>query len=284
MFDFASRLMTISTHAIYHAFGGILLLALLPHAHAGRPALPKVIRDAVVNGVKVEKTFAAASGLTGWILNEHGTYSVAYTTPDKRTLIIGTLINEKGENLTDRYAEKYFPRPNRATLFDQLGHSAYVIEGVAKAPKSVLYVFADPAQTNSYLLWKALQPYQRVGLQVRWIPVVPPGSTGMPKAVAMLDDTGTSVFLKEDVASGRLRAFAQSLSDSIDADADSVQKIRKNTALMDAFSINSVPGIVWLDRTGKVHVQSGMPRLTALATITGLPRQPITDPDLARFK
>lgn len=88
------------------------ILALAPDAHAA-PRHPKAINDAMKNGAKVVKSFPAVSGLRGWILTENGTYSVVYTTPDKRTLIVGDLFNEKGENLTDKYAERYFPRQER---------------------------------------------------------------------------------------------------------------------------------------------------------------------------
>jgi thiol:disulfide interchange protein DsbG len=88
------------------------IFALAPGAQAA-PAHPKAIKDALANGAKVVKSFPAVSGLRGWILSENGTYSVVYTTPDKRTLIVGDLFNEKGENLTDKYAERYFPRQER---------------------------------------------------------------------------------------------------------------------------------------------------------------------------
>lgn len=98
------------------AWFGILAMAtflvLTPGAHAASRH-PKAIKDALANGAKVVKSFPAASGLRGWILSENGTYSVVYTTADKRTLIVGNLFNEKGENLTDKYAERYFPRKER---------------------------------------------------------------------------------------------------------------------------------------------------------------------------
>lgn len=111
--SFASVNLRPSTAAV--AFGFIataMLLALAPIAHAA-PRHPKAIKDAMANGAKVVKSFPAVSGLRGWILSENGTYSVVFTTPDNRTLIVGNLFNEKGENLTDKYAERYFPRKER---------------------------------------------------------------------------------------------------------------------------------------------------------------------------
>lgn len=102
-----------STPAVWFGYlATATILALAPDADAA-PRHPKAIKDALENGAKVVKSFPAVSGLTGWILSENGTYTVVYTTADKRTLIVGNLFNEKGENLTDKYAERYFPRQER---------------------------------------------------------------------------------------------------------------------------------------------------------------------------
>lgn len=51
-----------------------------------------------------------------------------------------------------------------------------------------------------------------------------------------------------------------------------------------AFGINGTPGIVWKDKQGKVNIKAGMPRLSEIPRITGLPEQKVDDPDLARFR
>lgn len=258
----------------------LCLLAAAPAAHAARH-YPKVIKDAMGNGVQVVRTFPAASGLTGWVLSQNGTYSVAYTTADKKTIIVGNLINEKGENLTDHYAEKYFPKPDRAALFNQLEQSAWVAEGTLQNPKSVLYVFADTDNPLCRYLWKALQPYQRAGLQVRWVLVATPNS--MSKASEALEAADpAAVFRKPGEEVNKFRALLQGLAET--ANPEAKQKIKKNNALMEQLDVTGTPGLVWKDRAGKMQVKSGMPRLSEIPAITGLPRQEIDDPDLVKFK
>jgi len=95
----------------------LTLLVVVQTAHAA-PRQPKPIRDAVAKGASVVSTFPAASGLTGWVLSHNGNYSIAFTTSDKKTLIVGELIDDKGNNLTEVYAEKYFPKSNGEKAHD----------------------------------------------------------------------------------------------------------------------------------------------------------------------
>jgi thiol:disulfide interchange protein DsbG len=61
-------------------------------------------------------------------------------------------------------------------------------------------------------------------------------------------------------------------------------KIKANGALMERFDSQGTPTIAWKEKDGKVQTLSGMPRLSALPGITGLPEQKIDDADLAQFK
>ena len=147
---------------------------------------PKAIRQAVESGVNVVKSFPAVSGLTGWVMLQDGRYSTVYTTADKKTLLAGALIGENGENIGVLYEEKYVPKPDLGALFQQLEKSSYVAEGTISGPKSIVYVFVDANCPFCHYTWLALQPYEKVGLQVRWIPVATLGPTSMPKAIEIM--------------------------------------------------------------------------------------------------
>src|SRR5262249_44373441 len=62
--------------------------------------------------------------------------------------------------------QKRYPR----ALCDQIEKADAVVEG-AKDAKRVLYVFWDANCYYCNLTWKALQHYEKAGLQVRWVPV-----------------------------------------------------------------------------------------------------------------
>ncbi|TEA75228.1 thiol:disulfide interchange protein DsbG [Allopusillimonas soli] len=147
---------------------------------------PTVIQDAVAKGVKVVTTFPAASGLKGWVLQQDDTYSIVYTTSDNKTLLAGTLIDEHGEDLTAQYEAQYVPKPDVASLYAQLADTGYIQEGTADNPARTLYIFVDGNCPYCHYTWIALQAYQKVGLQVRWIFVDTLGPTSMPKALQVL--------------------------------------------------------------------------------------------------
>lgn len=268
--------------AVARIVGAAVLLVAAGSVVAG-PDYPKVIQDAINNGVKVVETFPAASGLTGWVLSEDGRYSLVYTTVDKKTAIVGALIDENGENLSTGYEEKYIPQLDTAALFQELVQSAHVVEGALKNPKSVLYIFVDANCPFCHYTWKALQPYQKVGLQVRWIPVATLGPTSMPKAIEVLAAPDKrAAFRKMEENSGKSWTPTPSLSEA--AKPEIAAAIRKNGALMERFGIAGTPGLVWKDRQDKVQTKGGMPRLSEIPQITGLPEQKVNDPSLAKYR
>jgi thiol:disulfide interchange protein DsbG len=244
---------------------------------------PKAIQGAVDSGVAVVKSFPAVSGMTGWVLSQGGRYSIVYTTSDKKTLVAGSLIGENNENISSGYEEKYIPKPDNAALFKDIDKSSFVIEGAAKDPRSVVYVFVDANCPFCHYTWMALQPYEKVGLQVRWIPVATLGPTSMPKAIEMMAASDrTAAFRKMEENQGK-NWIASAQSDEASHQALAAA-IRKNGVLMESFGIGGTPGVIWKDKQGKVNVKSGMPRLSELPEITGLPEQKVTDPALAKFR
>ena len=258
-----------------------VLFALAISGHAAD--YPRPIQEAVTHGVKVLKTFPAASSLTGWVLAQGGDTSVVYTTPDGKTLIVGELIDENGHPLTKQYASKYMPAPDYSAIYQQLERVDVIAEGTLVKPKSVLYVFFDANCPYCHFTWQALQPYENVGLQVKWIPVAVLGESSLPKAVALMTakDRKTAFHaMQEGFVPGK-RTPAPS---AVPASPAITEAIQRNGALMEKFGISGTPGIVWKDNSGKIQVKGGMPRLSELPLMTGLPEQKIDAPELQKFR
>lgn len=244
-------------------------------------AIPKALQMAVRGGVKVENSFQAAGGLTGWVMTQpDGQATVVYSIADGKYVLAGALIDENGKNLTAAYTESQIPKPD----FASVENSSYFIEGPTKNPKSIVYAFMDPNCIFCHLEWKAFQPYIKQGLQVRWIPVafLKPDSRG--KAAALLesknpaDDIRTlQMGFNEKTESGGLKPLAN-VSAATDA------KLKANGELMRKFRFGGTPALIYKDSSGNVQYHPGMIRLSELPGITGIPEQPNTDPALARFK
>ncbi|MES2756951.1 MAG: thiol:disulfide interchange protein DsbG [Pseudomonadota bacterium] len=261
--------------------GGAALLASTMAFSAD--AYPKAIRQAVDSGVKVIRQFPAVSGLTGWVLAQDGQYSTVYTTADKKTLLAGALIGERGESISAQYEEQYVPKPDLGALFAQLEKSSYVTEGAVSGAKSTVYVFVDANCPYCHSAWLAFQPYEKAGLQVRWIPVATLGPTSMPKAIeVMAASDKLAAFRVMEANHGK--AWTASAQSSEAAQPAAAAAIRRNGELMRRFGIGGTPGLIWKDKQGKVQVRSGMPRLSEFPAITGLPEQKNDDGALDKFR
>jgi len=245
---------------------------------------PPPILAAVHSGMKVVRKFPAVSGLTGWVLSRQGQYTMAFTTPDRKTMIIGILMDKTGTDLTSAYGAKFIPKPDYAALFGGLGSTGYIVEGPVSHAKSTLYVFFDPNCIYCHLTWKALQPYERAGLQVRWIPVAFLKPTSAAKAAAIMQAKDPEAAFRDNELRFNKATEDGGIPPLSNPAAASLSRISENGRLMSRFGSNGTPTLVWKDKGGVVRAIYGLPKLSELPSITGLPKQKIDDPDLARFE
>lgn len=174
--------------------------------------------------------------------------------------------------------EHEYPR-----LFAELEKAEAVLEGPRKA-RSILYVFFDANCLYCHLTWKALQPYEAVGLQVRWVPVAyqQPSSAGRAAAIMQAPDRVAALRINE------LRYNAAEFDGGIEPLAKVshalAARLQANTRLMQQFGAPGTPALVWKDADGKVRFKAGVPRLSELPQITRLTAQPNDDPELANFR
>jgi thiol:disulfide interchange protein DsbG len=280
--------------AVVRLIGVSSVLSTLAYAHAATPAvpasaaapvstLPAPIQALAARGILVGKSFSAEAGLTGWVVTREGRNAIVYTTPDKQHLIVGSLVDANGRDLTPVYAAAYVLKPDLASLYKQLDGTRYVMQG-APASKNVIYVFFDPNCVYCHFAWKALQPYVKAGLQVRWVPVGFLKPTSAPRAAAILEAKAPMQALEFNE-----ERFVSATEDGgiipvSTMKPETSRTLTANRALMDAFGSNGTPAIVWRDNHGVVQAKSGMPPLSELSAMTGLPEQPETDRDLDRFR
>ncbi len=245
----------------------VALLLGLPLSAMGAQ-YPKPIQSLIEDGLKIEKSFPAASGLTGWVVSQNNRYFVVYTTADKKTLIAGNLIGEDGRDLSAVDAEKYVPAPDHTAAYQALASASTIKEGEGRKDAGPIYVFFDPNCPYCHKLWLALQPYERAGLQVHWVPVAYLGPTSQPKAARMLASADRTAAFRE-----HMQHFGQDRTVPADAKAsnDTAQALERNLALMHQFGMQGTPGLVWRGDDGKVRTLVGLPPASALPRITGLP-------------
>lgn len=247
--------------------------------------LPPALVGAMRTGVTIEKTFAAESGMTGYVLNRNGQFSIVFATPDKQTLVNGILIAADGHNTAPEYENKYIPKPDLDALWPSLEKSAVVVTGAkGAAVKAVVYAFIDPNCSYCHLAWKAFKPYEETGLQVRWLPVAFLGPTSAPKAAAFMQasDQGAALDkLEDNFKDGGVDAKTLA---GIVVKPETAAKLEANSKVMKSFGFGGTPAMIWRDNAGKVLSKNGMPGLAELPVMFNLPPIANTDPDLKRFQ
>jgi thiol:disulfide interchange protein DsbG len=169
------------------------------------------------------------------------------------------------------------------TQFAQLEKADAVKEG-AKQPTRVLYVLFDANCYYCHLTWKALQPYEKAGLQVRWVPVAYQKPSSAGRAAAIMGAPDRAAALRANESGYDTAQFDGGIAPAAGVSASLRAQLASNTALMQAFGAPGTPALVWKDRDGAIRVKAGVPRLSELPRITGLPAQPDDDPELARFR
>lgn len=180
-------------------------------------------------------------------------------------------------------ADRNRQRVDVAALFVKVEAADAVVEGPASA-RHVLYVFFDANCFYCHLTWKALQPYEAAGLQVRWIPVAyqQPSSVGRAAAIMQAPDRAAAMRLNETGYDAS--KYDGAITPSADVPPALAAQFEANTALMRAFGAPGTPLVVWKSPDGAPHYKIGVPRLSELPAMTGLPRQTIDDPDLKAFR
>ena len=176
------------------------------------------------------------------------------------------------------------PQPRDvAALFARIENADAVVEGPASA-KHLLYVFFDANCFYCHLTWKALQPYEAAGLQVRWIPVAYQQPSSVGRAAAIMQAPERAVALRLNETRYDASKYDGGITPSGNVPKAFVAELEANTALMRALGAPGTPLVVWKSANGALQAKAGVPRLSELPAITGLPRQPNDDPELKAFR
>ena len=170
-----------------------------------------------------------------------------------------------------------------AALYATLEKADAVVEGAAHS-KHVLYVFWDANCYYCNLTWKALQHYEKAGLQVRWVPVAYQKDNSAALAAAVMGAKDRAAALRENETRYRARSYDGGIKAAAAVPADLALELEDNMTLMGRFGMSGTPALVWKDSAGRVRTNLGLPPLSKLPAITGLPEQKIDDPELAKYR
>ena len=141
-----------------------------------------------------------------------------------------------------------------------------LVEGPA-TPKQTVYVFFDPNCLYCNLTWKALQPYERQGLQVRWVPVAYQKETSATRVAAIFGAKDRLAAFRENERHYREASYDGGIRPARAVMPELAAALNANLKLMQRFGAPGTPALVWRDGRGSVRVKVGRPSTAELQAI-----------------
>lgn len=240
-------------------------LALLPASHALAQALPPAIQAVEARGAEVVGSFEAPGGLKGYAARYNGRGVALYLTPDGDHVLIGSLLDANGEDLSSAPLEKLVYEPMSTEMMQRLESSTWIADGSADAPR-IVYVFSDPNCPFCNMFWKQARPWVEAGdVQLRHVMVgmLRPDSAG--KSAALLAAKDPEAALNEHEAAGKASTLKpiERISPKVN------EQLEENLTLMGEMGASATPAIYYLDEQGRLQQQQGAPRPEMLEQIMG---------------
>ncbi|UNL97401.1 thiol:disulfide interchange protein DsbG [Stutzerimonas stutzeri] len=245
-----------------YLLAGVSLLA-LPMAQAEE--LPEAIKAVEARGAEVVGSFAAPGGLKGYAARYNGQGMALYLTPDGEHVLIGSLLDAKGEDLTRGQLEKLVYEPLGKEMWARMAGSSWIADGRGDAPR-IVYLFSDPNCPYCNMFWKQARPWVEAGkVQLRHIMVGMLRADSAGKSAALLSAKDPQAALNAHEAAGKaskLKALEQ-------IPAALEKQLTDNLMLMSELGAQATPAIFYLDDNDRLQQHQGAPRPEALETILG---------------
>lgn len=226
---------------------------------------PAPIRALERHGATILGPIEAPEGMRGYAARIDGRGLAAYVLPDGRHAIIGTLINERAEDLTEAPLNEQLQRPLPPELWDQLSETTFIQDGRPEAER-VVYVFTDPECPFCNMFWHSARPWVLDGrVQLRHIMVGVLGEDSPGKAAALLAAEHPEEALKKHSERGRNSDLAPlaPLPEALR------RQLARNAALMAGLGSMSTPTLLYRDEAGQVRMKLGVPRDEELLEVMG---------------
>ncbi|KPU53924.1 thioredoxin family protein [Pseudomonas fluorescens] len=216
--------------------------------------LPAPIKAIETRGATIVGEFTAPGGLRGYAARYNGQGLALYLTADGQHVLIGTLFDAQGEDLTGATLERLIYEPIAKEVLARLEKSTWIADGRKDAPR-IVYMFDDPNCPYCNKFWHQARPWVESGkVQLRHIMVglLSPDSAG--KSAALLTDKQPEAALKQHEVAG-----GGSLLKSLETVPSNVQEqLDANLALMTELGSEATPTIVYRDSKGRLQMQKGL--------------------------
>lgn len=226
---------------------------------------PAPIKALEARGAEIIQRFDAPSGLQGYAARFDGQGVALYLTADGEHVLVGSLLNAQGEDLSRQPLEKLVYEPQSKEMLSKLANSYWVADGSASAPR-IVYVFSDPNCPYCNMFWKQARPWVEAGaVQVRHVLVGMLRQDSAAKAAALLAASDPQAALQAHESAGKASTL-QGLKNIPEAIQ---QQLDSNLGLMAEMGAAATPAIFYQDDNGQLQQQRGAPSPEGLQQIMG---------------
>ncbi|MCQ0169720.1 thiol:disulfide interchange protein DsbG [Pseudomonas sp. S12(2018)] len=227
--------------------------------------LPKAVQQIEAKGAKVTGSFDAPNGLKGYAAQFQNRGVALYLTPDGKHVLVGSLFDEQGQDLSEAPLEKLVYAPMAKQVWAKLDKTAWIADGKADAPR-VVYLFSDPNCPYCNMFWQQARPWvDSDKVQLRHIMVGIIRADSPAKSAALLASADPQKALQAHESAGK----ASTLKPLAKIPAQVQAKLDANLALMEELGLSATPAIFYLDDKGQLQTQQGAPRPEMLGKILG---------------
>lgn len=225
-------------------------------ASASAPTAKAVERALAASGITIDGELEAPDGFHGFIGEVQGQLVPVYVAPDGKHVLVGSLFDIQGHDLTTPVLRKLANAPLGAAQWEQIAKSTWVSEGNPKA-KRVVYVFVDTRCPFCRHFWRASQPWVGHGkVQIRNVLVAVISPDSMPEAAGILDAADPAKAWQDNE-----RDFGRNPDPAPNAGSASARvRIEANNALMQKLGFYGTPTIVYEAADGSIRAMRGMPQ------------------------
>ncbi|WP_298188614.1 thiol:disulfide interchange protein DsbG [uncultured Pseudomonas sp.] len=242
-----------------------LLSTLLVIPLAQAEEWPAAIKAIEARGAEIIQRFDAPSGLQGYAARFNGQGVALYLTADGQHVLVGSLLNAQGEDLSREPLDRLVYGPQGKEMLIKLENSSWISDGKTSAPR-IVYVFSDPNCPYCNLFWKQARPWVEAGdVQVRHVLVGMLRQDSAAKAAALLSASDPQAALHEHESAGKASKL-QGLKKIPDAIQ---QQLDHNLGLMAEMGASATPAIFYKDESGQLRQQLGAPSPEVLKQIMG---------------
>ncbi|MFZ3153994.1 thiol:disulfide interchange protein DsbG [Pseudomonas sp.] len=226
---------------------------------------PAPIKAVEARGAEIIQRFDAPSGLQGYAARYNGQGVALYLTADGEHVLVGSLLNAQGEDLSRQPLDKLVYEPLAKEMLGKLERSTWIADGSAKAPR-IIYMFSDPNCPYCTMFWKQARPWVEGGdVQIRHVMVGMLRQDSVEKAAALLNAKDQQAALHEHESAGKASQLQglKKIPDAIQKQLDS------NLGLMAEMGVAATPAIFYPDENGQLRQQRGAPSPDVLKQIMG---------------